>query len=278
MSHGYRQGHSQGYRLADLENVLSERGLSQADLARRSGLSAPTVRKAATGGEKVSAQSANKIASALRVQLQALCHDRRKSSTGNTDTTADGGTEHPDFEPRKMREAMAKLGMNPTEVAARTELSVATVSSALRGLREPQKDTIARIAAAFGKAPEELYSKHSTSNNPWLESPAPAPDMELRLVAGQSRTALYPVEISKDDETSTPVQTPVQQKVVEPTTARGEDANDTFGSLLSRLSQARQMVASLMEHIGNLETQVRQARPSEEAAGQGGANGRSGGQ
>lgn len=269
------QGYRQGYRLSDLENVLSERGWSQADLARRSGLSAPTIGRAAAARAEVSDGSAKKIASALRVQVGTLCHDRGRTLSENTDSVADGANEYLDFDPARMREAMADLGMNPTELAARTELSVTTVSSALRGLRQPQKDTIARIATAVGKAPAELCSKSETSDNTPVQSSMQAAGDELRLVAGQARTALYPVEINNAHETPTPANEPAQQEVTGPVTAADGYANDTLGSLLWRLQQARQMVASLMDHIGNLETQVGQALRPEDASGKGGANDRS---
>ena len=271
MSQGYRQG----YRLADLENVLSERGISQADLARRSGLSAPTVRRAATGREAVSPTSANKIAGALSMRVRSLCNDRRQSGTDESKPRADGAEDHPDFDPRKMREVMAKKGMNPTEIANRTELSVATVSSALRGLREPRKDTIAKIAAAVGKVPEELCRKLVNSDDASPDRLVQASGMELRLVAGQARTALYPVKISTENETSTPAQTPVQEEVVESTTTGKEDTNDTLGSLLWRLQQTRHMVTSLMDHIGDLEAQVGQALASQGASGQTSTNAQS---
>lgn len=262
------RGTNQGYRLADLENVLSERGWSQADLARRSGLSAPTVGRAAAGREEVSAESAKKIAGALRMQVGTLCHDRRQHRSTSTDAVADGATEYVDFDPRRMRQAMAERGMSPTEIAARAELSLATVSSALRGVRSPQKDTIARIASAFGKAPTELYSKASYPEGSSVQHCSQSPAGELRLVAGQSRTTSYPPEVAGENEIKKPEeQTEVTRVVTSPETTEGRNSGDTLEGLLSRLGQARQMVGSLMEHIGNLEAQVSRYIHSEDEPG-----------
>lgn len=258
------RGSSQGYRLADLENVLSERGWSQADLARRSGLSAPTVGRAAAGREEVSVESAKKIAGALRVRVGTLCRDRRQSQRKDTNAVADGGVGHLDFDPRRMRAAMAKSGMSPTEIADRTELSVATISSALRGIRTPQKDTIARIAAAFGKTPAELCSEASGPDGPSVQPLPQTSASELRLVAGQSRAALYPTEIDRKTDTSEAERPVVTRAVTEADVEEQRTSGDTLEGLLWRLGQARQMVGSLMEHIGNLETQVSRYIHSEE--------------
>lgn len=263
------RGSSQGYRLTDLENVLSERGWSQADLSRRSGLSAPTVGRAAAGREEVSAESAKKIAGALRVQVGTLCRGSRQRRNTGTNAVADGATEYLDFDPRRMRQAMAERGMSPTEIAARAELSLATVSSALRGVRSPQKDTIARIAAAFGKAPTELYSEASYPESSSVQYRSQTQAGELRLVAGQSRTTSYPQVDAGEKEIQKPDQPVVTTRVTGSEIEGQRATGDTLEGLLSRLGQARQMVGSLMEHIGNLEAQVSRYIHSEEEPGRG---------
>lgn len=260
------RGSNQGYRLADLENILSERGWSQADLARRSGLSAPTVGRATAGREEVSAGSAKRIATALRVRVGTLCRDRRESLTGAANNVADRASEHTDFDPRRMREAMSECGMNPTEIAARSELSVATVSSALRGMRKPQQNTIARIAGAFGKAPVELCSEATRASGGPSVQQHPRPSAgELRLVAGQSGTTLYPPEVDGENDASKPAQPVLTHGLSRPEIDEDGTSTDTLEGLLSRLGQARQMVGSLLEHIGNLEAQVSRAISSEAA-------------
>lgn len=255
---------SQGYKLSDLENVLSERRWSQADLVRRTGLSATTVRRAATGSEEVSTWSAKKIARALSVSIGTLCRDRGQGRAEGATSMAHDVIGELDFDPRRMSQAMSERGMNPTEIAARTELSVATVSSALRGLREPRKDTIKRLAEVVGKAPTELCSgaAHCQTTPHALplrgHSAEPTAD-ELRLVAGQSTTTLYPVEADESNAASKPL-----QKMVEGPDTRAEIDDErgpaeSLEGLLWRLGQARQMVDSVMEYLGNLEEQVSRA-------------------
>lgn len=177
---------------------------------------------------------------------------------------AHGANGELDFDPQRMSQAMAERGMNPTEIAARTELSVATVSSALRGLREPRKDTIKRLAEVVGKAPTELYSgaahcQRTPHALPLRGHSAEPTASELRLVAGQSRTTLYPAELEESNVTSKPP----QKTVGGADTGFGIDDERTTAEslegLLWRLGQARQMVGSVMEYIGNLEEQVNRA-------------------
>jgi transcriptional regulator with XRE-family HTH domain len=255
------RGSSQGYRLADLENVLSERRWSQADLARRTGLSATTVRRAAVGSGEVSAWSAKKIARALGVRIGTLCRDRGQSRDWGSTSMTHGASRELDFDPRRMSEAMAERGMNPTEIAARTELSVATVSSALRGLREPREDTIQRLAEVVGKAPAELCSGaercHTSPHAPSLRGQSAEPTTgELRLVAGQSRTTLYPAEADESNGASEPPQKTVGGAEIRAGIEEERTTTESLEGLLWSLGQARQMVGSVMEYIGNLEEQV----------------------
>lgn len=251
---------NQGYRLSDLENVLSERRWSRADLVRRTGLSATTVRRAAAGSEEVSAWSAKKIAQALGVRIGTLCRDRGHSRSCDSTSGPDGASRHLDFDPQRMREAMDEQGMNPTEIATRTELSVATVTSTLRGLREPRKDTIQRLAEVVGKAPAELCSgaARSHASPPRGHSAEPTAG-ELRLVAGQSTTTLYPVGRDENNAASKPPQKMVGGAEIRAEIDDERDTAESLEGLLWRLGQARQMLGSVMEYIGNLEEQVSRA-------------------
>jgi transcriptional regulator with XRE-family HTH domain len=258
------RGSSQGYKLDDLENVLSERGWSQADLVRRTGLSATTVRKASADCKEVSDWSAKKIARALGVRIETLCHDRGQGHTESATSMALGTIGDLDFDPRRMSQAMDERGMTPTEMAARTELSVATVSSALRGLREPRKDTIQRLAEVVGKTAAELCSgaarRHTPPPAPPLRGHSAEPTTgELRLVAGQSRTTLYPAEVDENNGASKTPQKMAGGAEIGAEIEEERATAENLEGLLWRLEQARQMVCSAMEYIGSLEEQVSRA-------------------
>lgn len=259
------QAPSQGYRLVDLENVLSEKGWSQADLARRSGLSTPTIGKAASANEKVSASSAKKIAGALRMQVATLCQSRETDGSIGSVSSDGDVADTGEFDPRRMRQAMAERGMSPTEIAARTELAAATVSSALRGLRNPTENTLSKISEALGKAPEELCEgAGGHPHSPAAQGQEQSPAGELRLVAGQSKTTLYPDAVGTDNDTSKQWQDVVKPLVTDPGKADDQSENGSLGGLLRHLQQARQMVGSLMEHIEDLESQVGRAIGSQD--------------
>lgn len=240
--------------------MLSERRWSRADLVRRTGLSATTVRRAASGREEVSAWSAKKIAQALGVRIETLCRDRGHSRSLDSTSVPAGASGHLDFDPQRMREAMEEWGMNPTEIATRTELSVATVTSTLRGLREPRKDTIQRLAEVVGKGPADLCSgaAHSHASPPRGHSAEPTTG-ELRLVAGQSRTTLYPTEVDESNGASKPPQKMMGRDEIGVEIDDERDIAESLEGLLWRLGQARQMLGSVMEYIGNLEEQVSRA-------------------
>lgn len=259
-----------GYRLRDLENVLSERGWSQADLARRSGLSAPTIGKAATAGGEVSTESAKKIAGALRVDIISLCQNRNSEGSGDADSAMDSHRPSLQLDPARMREAMAAGGMNPTEIAARAGVSVATVSSALRGLCRPNTTTIEGIASVLGKAPEQLCSGAAgdsvTSNSQQLMESSAG---ELRLVAGQSSTARYPEKMDKGSEQLSGPQSEVTPSFTACEKDRDQPSSESLGGILSHLEHVRQMVDSLLQYIGNLEAQVSRAMASEDEYGNG---------
>lgn len=248
-----------GVRLDELENVLSEKRWSQADLARRSGLSEHTVGRAVRDSEPVSERSANRIARALQVQVDNL---RRKQNENNMQAC---GEHH--IEPRRLKEAMTTKGMNPTELAAKTGLSVATVSSAIRGTRRPQTSTIKKIAEAVG---EDITSRYSRS------SAVPEQPVEIKARAGQKSTVFYPddepvTENVEDQQASKPAdQEPYTRRPIavpetvvaarietsEQTHAQG---SGTLEDLYSHLQQTRRMMAALLEHVGSIEEYIRQA-------------------
>lgn len=264
-----------GVKLDGLENVLSEKSLSQADLARRSGLSAHTIGRAVRDKEPLSETSANKIAGALRVRVDNL----QSKSVENADT--DLRAQHKDprhTDPRRIKEAMAIKGMNPTELAAKTGLSVATVSSAIRGARQPQKQTIEKIAGALG---EGILRYDSESAQTFQTS------VEIRAKAGQRSTVTYPEDSSnagystcQKAPTVTGSQSVVQEPVaipaavnvaaVEQTAEHQKQGSGTLYELYSHVQQSRRIVAALLEHVGAIEEQIRQAV----TAGTEGQNGR----
>jgi transcriptional regulator with XRE-family HTH domain len=257
-----------GVRLGELANVLSEKGWSQADLARRSGLSAHTIGRAVRDGEKVSEGSASRIARALCVRVDRLCDysHRRLQTYPETEGGTTPVTEH--IEPRHLKRAMDEKGMNPTEVASKTGLAVATVSSVLRGTRRPQSQTIEKIAGAVGA---DLTSRDPLSQEPVAAPPGGA---ELKLRAGQQGTVIYPGEetatsssvgngVASENMREVPDLTPVRVATESRDTGLErvrEDRQDSPGALeelYSNLQQTRHMLTSLLEHVGGIEEQIR---------------------
>ena len=248
-----------GIQLDELENVLSEKRLSQADLARRSGLSAHTVGRAVRDKEPLSETSANKIAGALRVRVDSL----RSNSAAHANT--DLHTRH--IDPRRIKEAMASKGMNPTELAAKTGLSVSTVSSAIRGARQPQKQTVEKIAGALGEDITRWYFESSKTR---------AASVEIKAKAGQRNTVFYPedgLETGPTDDRNAPstldqesgvkrpvaVSATVDVAAVEETPEQQQQGRGTLDELYSHVQQSRRMVTALLEHVGAIEEHIRQA-------------------
>ena len=122
-----------GVRLDQLENVLSEKRWSQADLARRSGLSEHTIGRAVRNKEALSETSANKISRALGRGVESL-------NSASLETTGLQDTKYRHMDPRRLRDAMAASGMNPTELAKKTGLSVHRFVPAQRPTNAPATD------------------------------------------------------------------------------------------------------------------------------------------
>lgn len=248
-----------GVKLDELENVLSEKHLSQADLARRSGLSAHTIGRAVRDKESLSETSANKIATALRVRVDSLQSSKLEKES------IDLLGHHVDH--RRLKEAMVSRAMNPTELAAKTGLSVATVSSAIRGVRQPQRQTVAKIAGALGEDITRYYSEPSDTREA---------SVEIRAEAGQRTTILYPedgssAEPADDRETRNtagqqsgvqrPPAIPAAANVdaVEETPEHQQQGRSTLDELYSHVQHSRRMVAALLDHVGAIEERIRQA-------------------
>lgn len=245
-----------GVRLDQLENVLSEKRWSQADLARRSGLSEHTIGRAVRNKEQLSETSANKISRALGRGVESL----RSTSleTGWEDT------EDRHIDPGRLREAMAASGMNPTELAKKTGLSVPTVSSVLRGLRTPQPQTLDKINRVLETDVGDYYQKGVSEA---------APGVEIKLRAGQTNAVVYPEGTaqvaqsngydasvkegqrtrSKAPEGTAPTEQQTHQRLFDET---GFGQLPALEELYAHVRRSRQMMAELLEHVTAIEKNV----------------------
>ena len=248
-----------GVRLDQLENVLSEKRWSQADLARRSGLSEHTIGRAVRNKEALSETSANKISRALGRGVESL--NSASLETGLQDT------KYRHMDPRRLRDAMAASGMNPTELAKKTGLSVPTVSSLLRGLRTPQPQTIDKINRVLEADVGDCYPEGAS------EAVA---GVEIKLRAGQTNAVVYPehpegtaqvaqsngydisVEEgqrthSKGPEGTAPTEQQTHQRLFDEAESNERTALE---ELYTHVRQSRQMMAELLEHVTAIEKHV----------------------
>ena len=248
-----------GVKLDQLENVLSEKRLSQADIARRAGLSEHTIGRAVRDKEPLSEASAKRIAGALGVRVGSL--QRNPAAYANTDL------EFRHLDSWRTKEAMTSKGMNPTELAARTGLSVSTVSSARKGDRQPRKQTVEKIARALGR---DITRCHSEPAEPRAAS------IEVRAKAGQKSTILYPeegLETGPADDRNRPSMVDQESGVkslsavpavvgtadVEETSEDQQQGRGTLDEIYYHVQQSRRMVSALLEHVWTIEEQIGKA-------------------
>lgn len=248
-----------GVRLNQLENVLSEKRWSYADLARRSGLSEHTIGRAVRNKEPISEASVKKISRALGREVESL-----RSAAVEDEFS---GTEHQYIEPGHLRRAMVAKGMTPTELATKTGLSVATVSSALRGVRTPQRQTIDKINRVVGKEVRDCYSEDTSDE---------VAGVEIKIKAGQANAVVYPegteqaaqsngYDVSAKEALRTRDNcSEDRQLTAQPTNQRPFDEatsgeRTTLEELYEHVRQSRQMMAELLEHVTAIETHVGRA-------------------
>ncbi|WP_047865419.1 helix-turn-helix domain-containing protein [Rubrobacter aplysinae] len=245
-----------GIRLDLLENVLSEKKWSQADLARRSGLSEHTIGRAVRNKEPLSEDSVNKISRALGRGMEGL-------SSTPVEVGFQKTTDH-QVDPGRLRDAMAARGMNPTELATRTGLSVATISSMLRGLRTPTFQTIDKINRVVGKDVRASYSEDVSEE---------AAGVGIKVIAGQTNVVHYPEEDAQAAPSSghdafvkeaqrtrssgpeDPLPT-TQQDNQQLLDNSGSGEQTTLEELYVHVRQSRRMMAELLEQVIAIESQV----------------------
>lgn len=142
----------------NLQRILDAKAITRAQLARRSGLSAPTVRRATEADKGVRASTARKVAKALAVPQEtlysSLSEEELKRAARLPAVTAGRSYSYLDAPPRN--------GRDGGEPEATPEVSQRSTLDGSAEQEEPLREALVRVEARLGAIEEvvlELASR-----------------------------------------------------------------------------------------------------------------------